>query len=81
MKLLLVAGKNMILVVCDRLSIIIYFIATIEETLVKELAQLFRDTKELNRMLDIETKLLTLFYLQKNSQNELRAGTILIVLC
>ena len=55
--------------------------ATIEETLVKELAQLFRDTKELNRMLDIETKLLTLFYLQKNSQNELRARTILIVLC
>ena len=81
MKLLLVAGKNMILVVCDRLSIIIYFIATIEETLVKELAQFFRDTKQLNRMLDIETKLLTLFYLQKNSQNELRAGTILIVLC
>jgi len=38
MKLLLVAGKNMILVVCDRLSIIMYFMATIEETLVKELA-------------------------------------------
>ena len=38
MKLLLVAGKNMILVVCNRLSIIMYFIATIEGTLVEELA-------------------------------------------
>ena len=37
-KLLLVAGKNIILVVCDRLSKIVYFIATIER-----LARLFRD--------------------------------------
>jgi len=38
MKLLLVAGKNLILVVYDRLSIIMYFIATIKGTLVEELA-------------------------------------------
>ena len=37
-KLLSVAGKNVILVVCDRLSKIVYFIATIER-----LARLFRD--------------------------------------
>jgi len=37
-------------------------------------------TKELNRMLNIETKLLISFYLQTNSQNKLRAGTILIIL-
>jgi len=40
-KLLLVARKDTILVVCDRLSKIIYFVATIEEILAKELAQLF----------------------------------------
>jgi len=85
MKLLLAAEKNMILVVCDRLSKIMYFMTTIEETLVERLAWLFRNniwklhglpecvisdrrlqfvaelTKELNRMLGIETKLLTLF--------------------
>ena len=38
MKLLLVAEKNVILVVCDRLSKIMYFMATTKETLVKELA-------------------------------------------
>ena len=42
-KLLLVAGKDMILVVCNRLSKMIHFVATIEETLVKELAQLFKN--------------------------------------
>ena len=68
MKLLLVAEKNVILVVCDRLSKIMYFMATTKETLVKELAWLFRRlqfvvelTKELNRILGIKTKLLTLF--------------------
>ena len=42
-KLLLVAGKNAILVVCDRLSKIIYFVVTTEGISAKELARLFRD--------------------------------------
>ena len=93
-KLPLVAGKNAILVVCDKLSKITHFVATTEGTLVKRLAKLFKDniqklhglpesvvsdrvlqfaaelTKELNRMLGIETKLLTAFYLQTDKQTE-----------
>ena len=42
-KLLLVAGKDTILVVCDRLSKITYFVATTEGTLAEGLARLFRD--------------------------------------
>jgi len=42
-KLLLVAGKNTILVVCDRLSKIMHFIATMEGISTKRLARLFRD--------------------------------------
>ena len=42
-KLPIVAGKNTILVVCDRLSKMIYFIATTEGTLAEGLARLFRD--------------------------------------
>ena len=42
-KLSLVAGKNAILVICDRLSNVTYFVVTIEEILVEELARLFRD--------------------------------------
>jgi len=38
-----VAGKDVILVVCDRLSKITYFVATIEETSVEGLTRLFRD--------------------------------------
>jgi len=38
-----VVGKDVILVVCDRLLKIAHFIATIEETSVEELARLFRD--------------------------------------
>jgi len=37
-KLLLVAGKDAILVVCDRLSKMTHFVTTIERTLVKGLA-------------------------------------------
>ena len=40
---LLVAKKDTILVVCDRLFKITYFVATTEGTLAKELARLFRD--------------------------------------
>ena len=43
MKLPVVAGKDAILVVCDKLSKMIHFVATIEGTLVKGLARLFRN--------------------------------------
>ena len=93
-KLLVVARKYAILVVCDRLSKITHFVVTMEETLVEGLARLFRDNvwklyrlpesimldkglqftvemmKELNSMLGIETKLLTLFHLQTDGQME-----------
>ena len=42
-KLPLVARKNVILVISDRLSKMIHFIATTEGTLAEELEQLFRD--------------------------------------
>ena len=72
--------------VCNRLSKIIHFVIIIEETLVEELARLFKDNvwkldrlpksivldrgpqfaaemiKELNKILEIETKLLILFH-------------------
>ena len=93
-KLPIVAGKDAILVICNRLSKIIHFVATIERTLVEGLARLFRDnvwklhellesvvsdrepqfaaelTKELNRMLGIETRLLTVFHPQTDGQTE-----------
>ena len=43
MKLPIVAGKNAILVVCNRLSKITHFVATTEGTSVEGLARLFRD--------------------------------------
>jgi len=42
-KLLVVAGKDAILVVCDRLSKITHFVATTEETSAEGLARLFWD--------------------------------------
>ena len=93
-KLPLVARKDVILVVCDKLSKITHFVATMKETLVKELVRLFRDnmwkfnrlpesivldrglqftveiTRKLNRMLEIETKLLMLLYSQTDGQIE-----------
>ena len=42
-KLPLVAGKNMILLVCNRLSKIMHFGATTKRTLSESLARLFRD--------------------------------------
>ncbi len=42
-KLPTVAGKDMILVVCDRLSKITHFVATMEGILAEELVRLFRD--------------------------------------
>ena len=94
MKLLLVAGKNVILVVCDRLSNMAHFAATTEGISVEGLIQLFRDnmwklygllesitldrrsqftaelTKELNRMLGIETRLLMSFHPQIDGQTK-----------
>ena len=93
-KLPTVAGKDVILVVCDRLSKMTHFIATTEETIAEGLARLFRDnvwrlhelpesvvldrgpqfatelTKELNRILGIKTKLLTVFHPQMDRQTE-----------
>ena len=43
MKLLIIAGKDVILVVCDRLSKMTHFVATTEETSVEGLVRLFRD--------------------------------------
>jgi len=42
-KLPVVAGKDAILVVCDRLSKMTHFVATIEEILAEGLARLFRN--------------------------------------
>jgi len=93
-KLLIVAGKDAILVVYNRLSKMTYFVATTKGTTVEELARLFRNnvwrlhglpesvvsdrgpqfamelTKELNRMLDIKTKLSTAFHPQTDGQIE-----------
>ena len=93
-KLLLVAEKNAILVVYNKLFKIIYFVTIMEGILTKELVQLFRDniwkihgllesvvldrrsqftaemTKKLNKMLEIEIKLLTSFHPQTDGQTE-----------
>ena len=93
-KLPLVAGKDTILVVCDRLSKMTHFVVITEGILVKGLARLFRGniwklhrlpesvvldrgpqfvtelTKKLNRMLEIKTKLSTIFYLQTDGQTK-----------
>ena len=93
-KLPVVAGKDAILVVCDRLSKMTHFVATMEGTSAEGLARLFRNnmwklhglqesvvsdrgpqfvaklTKELNRMLEIKTKLSTVFHPQTDRQTE-----------
>ena len=93
-KLLLVAEKDTILVIYDRLLKITYFVTTTEEMTAERLARLFRDNvwklhsllesvisdkgpqfvaelmKELNKMLEIETRLLTVFHLQIDEQME-----------
>ena len=87
-KLPVVAGKDTILVVCDRLSKMTHFVVTTEEMSAEGLARLFWDnvwklhslpesvvsdggpqfiaklTKELNKMLGIETKLSAVFLSQ-----------------
>ena len=90
----LVTRKNVILVVCNWLLKMVYFVVTTEEVTAEELARLFRNnmwklyrllesvisdrglqfvielTRELNKMLGIEMRLLTSFYLQMNRQIE-----------
>jgi len=52
-KLLIVAGKDAILVVCDWLSKMTHFVATTEETLAEGLARLFQDNVwKLHRLLE-----------------------------
>ena len=94
MKLLVVAEKDAILVVYDRLSKMTHFVATTEGTMAEGLARLFQDnvwklhrllesivsdrgpqfvaelTKELNRMLEIRTKLSIVFHSQMDGQTE-----------
>ena len=93
-KLPVVARKDAILVVCDRLSKITYFVAITEGTSVEGLVKLFRNnmwklhglpesvvsdrgpqlaaelTKELNKMLEIKTRLSTAFHPQTDGQME-----------
>ena len=93
-KLPIVAGKDAILVIYDRLSKMTHFVATTEGTSAEGLARLFRDnmwklhrlpesmvldrgpqfvaelTKELNRMLEIKTRLSTVFHPQTDGQTE-----------
>ena len=53
MKLLLVAGKDAILMVCNRLSKITHFVATIEGTSAEGLVRLFRNNMwKLHRLLE-----------------------------
>jgi len=89
-----VAGKDVILVVCDRLSKITHFVTTTKKISAEELARLFKDnvwklhrlpesivsdkgpqfvvelTKELNKILGIETKLSTVFHPQTDGQTK-----------
>jgi len=52
-KLPLVAGRDAILIVCDRLSKIMHFVATMERISAEELARLFRNTVwKLDRLLE-----------------------------
>jgi len=60
-KLLLVARKDMILVVCDRLSKMMHFIATMEEMTAEGLARLFGDNCYNSKPLKLDYKV-TLYW-------------------
>ena len=94
MKLPVVAGKDAILDICNRLSKMTHFVAITEGMSAEGLARLFRNnvwklhrlpesimsdrglqfaaeiTKELNRILGIETKLSMSYHLQTDGQME-----------
>ena len=56
-KLLFVAEKNTILVVCNKLSKIVYFLATTEKTSAKRLVKLFRDSMwKLHELPDVRNR-------------------------
>jgi len=82
-KLPLVVRKNAILVVCNRLFKIVYFVATTKRTFIKRLARLFviELTRKLNKILEIETRLSIMFYPQTNKQTQPRVGILLVVSC
>ena len=90
-KLPLVAEKDTVLVMYDRLSKMVHFVATTKQTLVEGLVRdnvwklhgllesiivdrgsqfAVKLTKELNKILGIETKLLMAFHLQTDKQTE-----------
>jgi len=93
-KLPLAQGYDSILVVCDRMTKMAYFVPTTEKTLVEGIARLFWNNvwklhglpesiitnrgaqftagimKELNQMLEIDTKLSTAYYPQTDSQTK-----------
>jgi len=93
-KLLLAQGYNSILVVCDRMIKMAYFVLTMEKTSAEGVARLFWDNvwklhglpesiiidrgaqfatgmiKELNQILEIDTKLSTAYYPQIDGQTE-----------
>ena len=93
-KLPLAQEYNTILVVCNRITKMVYFMSTTKKTLTEGVARLFQDNiwklhklpksiivdretqfiaeimKELNQMLEINTKLLAAYHLQIDSQTE-----------
>jgi len=67
-KLPIVARKDTILVVCNKLLKMTHFVATTEGTSVEEfIAEL---TKELNGMMGIEMRLLMAFHIQTDGQTK-----------
>ena len=84
MKLLLVARKYVILVVCNRLFKIAYFVATIKEMLVEGLALLFRNNMwKLHRLLEsiiLDRKLYFVVELTKKLNEMLVIKTKLLIL-
>jgi len=94
MKLPLAQGYDSILVVCDRMTKMVYFVPTMKRTLAEGVARLFQNNvwklhglsesiimdkgaqfaaeimKELNRMLEIDTKLSMAYHPQMDGQTE-----------
>jgi len=79
-KFLLVVEKDVILVICNRLSKIAYFVATTKKTSVEGLVRLFRDNvQKLHRL--PESVIGVLFTNRWTDRtNELRVGIVLEIL-
>ena len=94
-KLLLVARKDAILVVCNRLSKMTHFVATTERTLAEGLARLFRDNiwklhrlpesiisdRGLQYAAELIKKLNRMLGIETKLLNELGVGIVFLVLC